>query len=177
MGCGGVGGGRDQAVKTLSCWCSSLACKTVTWGPRMGKLFFKMLVHIKCDFLGAPSMLLLHFKEGLFIPLVKSSQLRQRGFLQVWNSFRKAFYTFPCLELTRSSHMVAVLIQKMFCCSKEKSEDFRKRRFLQNIVDLVWVNETNIFLPCADSSWQSQLQLLSFSDTKLICCHCDKSPS
>lgn len=60
-------------------------------GTGMGKLFFKILVHIKCDFLEAPSMLLLHFKEGLFIPLVKSSHLRQRGFLQVWNFFRKDF--------------------------------------------------------------------------------------
>ena len=75
-------------------------------------IFFKMLVHIKCDFLEAPSMLLLHFKEGLFMPLVKSSHLRQRGFLQVWNSLERTFYTSPCVELTRSSHMR--------CCANSK---------------------------------------------------------
>ena len=67
-------------------------------GTGRGKRFFKRLVHIKYDFLEAPSELL-HFKEGLFIPLVKSSHLRQRSFLQVWNSLERTFYTFPSVEL------------------------------------------------------------------------------
>lgn len=68
--------------------------------PQVGtERVFKMLVHIKYDFLEAPSKLLLHFKEGLFIPLVKSSHLRQRSFLQVWNSLERTYYTFPSVEL------------------------------------------------------------------------------
>lgn len=57
------------------------------------KLFFKMHVHIKYDFLEAPSKPLLHFKEGLFIPLVKSSRLRQKRLFT--GVFRKDFLYIP----------------------------------------------------------------------------------
>lgn len=90
---------RPSSAGVLA-WLEELSSKDPQVGTGRGKLFFKMLVHIKYDFLEAPSKLLLHFKEGLFIPLVKSSRLRQRSFLQVWNSLERAFYTFPSEELT-----------------------------------------------------------------------------
>lgn len=53
-----------------------------------GKLFFKMLVHIKWDFPEAPSKLASAFQRGFTDPIseVGLASLRRRGFVQVWGS-------------------------------------------------------------------------------------------
>lgn len=104
------------------------------WGLEWETIFQK-LVHIKY-FVEAPTKLLLHFKEGLFIPLVKLARLRQRLFTGV-DLFRKDFLCIaPCSTDNKIPPLVAsVLFQKMFRCSKEKNKHFRKRSFhriLQN---------------------------------------------
>lgn len=86
---------EDPALLVFFAWLAELSSGD---GGEGNHFVFRMLVHIKCDFLEAPSMLFLHFKEGLFMPLVKSSHLRQRGFLQVWNSLEGLSIRSPVLS-------------------------------------------------------------------------------
>lgn len=61
---------EDPCSVGVLAWLEGLSSIYSQVETESGKLFFKMLVHIKHDFLEALSKLLLHFKEGLFIPLV-----------------------------------------------------------------------------------------------------------
>lgn len=136
-----------------------------------GKLLFKMLVHIKYGFLEDPSKPLLHFKEGLFILLVISALLKQRSFLQVWSSLERTFYTFPpCWADKEIPALVDCHFKRCFlCCSEEKNKHFiLERDVFTEYMDLMEVNETNVFVPLADSSWKLQLYLLSCDDTKPV---------